>query len=114
MNLELPSESALMADLKATFPALWFRPIREFGKDYANMIGVWTGGSTCMPDEMPIFNELEHGSDDEWDGHVHKGFTAWLESRGWYTETYDTGTYFIIPIAYARELSEENSNKEVA
>ena len=113
MDHELPSESQLMADLKATFPALWFRPLREFGKDYANMIGVWTGGSGDMPDGLPIFNELEHGCEEEWDGHVHKGFTAWLELRGWYTETYDAGTYFVIPIAYALEIGAEKSIKEV-
>jgi hypothetical protein len=65
-----------------------------------------------MPDGLPIFNELEHGCEEEWDGHVHKGFTAWLESRGWYTETDDAGTYLVIPIAYATEMSDEISSKE--
>lgn len=102
MNKDIPSESALIADLIATYPGLHVRPVREFGADYRDWTGVWTGGPGDMPDELPIFNELEHGSEDEWDGHVHKGFTAWLEARGWYIECYDAGTYFIIPIAYAQ------------
>ena len=118
MNQELPSESKLMADMDATFPGLFKRPLREFGKDYTNMIGAWTGGPGDMPDGLPIFNSLRyHGdsqdpSDGSYDGGVHDGFTAWLESRGWYVENYDGATYLVIPIAYAAELESEIFNKE--
>ena len=118
MTKELPSESQLMADMDATFPQLFKRPLREFGKDYASMIGVWTGGPGDMPDGLPIFSSLRyHGdsedpSDGSYDGGVHDGFTAWLESRGWYVENHDGETYLVIPIAYAAELSEENPIKE--
>lgn len=105
MTLELPNEPALIADMQQAYPDLMCRPLREFGKNYAQMIGVWTGGPGDMPDGMPIFNSLEHGCDDEWDGHVHKGFSKWLEDRGWYVEAHDAETYLIIPIAYAEELS---------
>lgn len=103
MEQELPSEAALIADIKATYPSLWFRPVREFGKDYAEWIGVWTGGDGVMPDGLPIFNGLDDGSSEEWDCHVHKAFTAWLESRGWYVEAHDAETYLVIPIAYATQ-----------
>lgn len=107
MDHELPSESQLMADLKATFPALWFRPLREFGKDYAHWIGVWTGGTSYMPDGLPIFNSMRyHGdsddpSDGSYDGGIHDGFKSWLELRGWFVESYDAETHLVIPIAYA-------------
>ena len=107
MNQKLPSESALITDLKATFPGLWFRPVREFGKDYAHWIGVWTGGTSYMPDGLPIFNSMRyHGdsddpSDGSYDGGIHDGFKSWLELRGWFVESYDAETHLVIPIAYA-------------
>lgn len=112
MTKELPSESALIADMNAAFPWLFKRPLREFGRDYANMIGVWTGGPGEMPDGLPIFNSLIHTTDEGYDGGVHDGFTAWLESRGWFIESYDGETMFVIPIAYATEMGDEISSKE--
>lgn len=103
--MQLPSESKLIADMGATFPFLFARPLREFGKDYSYMTGVWTGGPGDMPDGLPIFdNTRTHGdsentADGSYDGGVHDGFTAWLESRGWYIERYDDETFFIVPIA---------------
>lgn len=104
MKHEPPKESELIADLKATYPGLHVRPLREFGSDYKEMIGVWTGGEGDMPDGLPIFNSLVHSTDEGYDGGVHDGFTEWLEFRGWYIENYDGQVMFIIPIAYAKEL----------
>jgi hypothetical protein len=104
------SESALIADLKSTYPDLHVRPLREFGKDYRDWSGVWTGGPGDMPDGLPIFDDLRyHGDSDDpadgsYDGGVHDGFTAWLESRGWYIENYDGETMHIIPISYATDM----------
>lgn len=106
MEKELPSESALIADLKALCPELHIRPVSEFGSDYKDWVGVWTGGPGDMPDGLPIFNSLIHTTDEGYDGGVHDGFTAWLEQRGWYIENYDGQTMFIIPLAYAKELGE--------
>ena len=109
MNKEFPSESALIADLKTTFPGLHVRPVREFGKDYRDWIGVWTGGHGDMSDGLPIFNHLRYYGDSDdpadgsYDGGVHDGFTAWIKARGWYIENYDGETMFIIPIAYAKQ-----------
>lgn len=107
MNSTLPSESALITDLKSTYPGLHVRPISEFGKDYKDWIGVWTGGPGDMPDGLPIFNSLIHSTDEGYDGGVHDGFMAWLDSRGWYIENYDGMTMFIIPIAYATGLDQQ-------
>lgn len=110
MKQELPNESALIADMAATFPCLFKRPLREFGPDYANMIGVWTGGPGDMPDGLPIFNHLrtygdsENPADGSYDGGIHDGFTEWLELRGWYIENHDGETMLIIPISYAKEV----------
>ena len=105
---KLPSESALIEEMKATYPGLHIRPVREFGKDYAHWIGVWTGGPGDMPDGLPIFDSLRHHGDSDnpsdgaYDGGVHDGFSAWLEARGWYLENHDGATFLIIPIAYAK------------
>lgn len=103
MKTELPNEAELINDLKVLCPELHVRPVSEFGKDYKDWIGVWTGGEGNMPDGLQIFNDLIHTTDEGYNGGVHDGFIAWLESRGWYIENYDGGTMFIIPIAYASQ-----------
>ena len=96
---DLPSEEALLADLRATFPGLPARPVREFGVRIFHH-GVWTGDSCAvMPDGLPVFDQ--HGCEDGYDGGIHEAFTAWLELRGWYIENYDGATFLIIPIALA-------------
>ena len=103
MNKEFPNEATLIAEMKATFPGLMARPVREFGLQGFNH-GAWTGGPGNMPDGLPIFDPLQHGVDDGYDGGVHEGFTAWLERRGWYLENYDGSAYLAIPILQAQQL----------
>ena len=99
---DLPSEAALIADLRATFPGLPARPVREFGLRGFDH-GVWTGNDgAVMPDGEPIFDCLQLGLVDGYDGGIHEAFTAWLELRGWYIENYDGATFLIIPIAQAQ------------
>lgn len=88
------TEPELIADLKAAYPKLFVRPLAEFGAQGWTE-GVWTGGEALMPDGLPIFTGI-HNDCDEYDGFVHAGFAAWLESRGWYIEPYDAGTFFIV------------------
>ena len=102
----LPIESDLISELKLTFQGLHVRPVSEFGNDFQNCIGVWTGGPGDMPDGLPIFNSLGY-SEAEYTGSVHVGFEKWLEDRGWYTENYDGATHLIFPIQYARDVLDE-------
>jgi len=98
MEIDLKNEPStqqeLLADMHATFPGLFAKPGIEFGKGYADAI--WTGGEALMPDGHPIFWDL---GDDGYDGGVHQGFTAWLETRGWYLERYDESAFLAYPIA---------------
>lgn len=106
MTRDLPSEEALIADLKATFPGIHARPLREFGapgREYP--CGVWAGADgTAMPDELPIFSTLACSDPDHYDGNIHVGFLAWLQARGWYVESYDGGTHFIVPLPSEEEV----------
>ena len=98
-----PSESALIADMKATYPGLKARPLKEFG--YAGFdYGVWSGGEALMPDGLPVFCSMMFHEPDHYDNDVHLAFLAWLEARGWYVENFDGLTHMIVPIALARAL----------
>lgn len=97
---------AMLAELSITFPKLWKRPLCEFGKDYAEVEGVWTGEDTghVMPDGDPIFSHLADQWHDDadrddaaYDGAVHTGFIAWLKARGWCVERHDGITYHLVP-----------------
>ena len=87
----------MLNDLRVTFPSLRTSPLREFGPEFQRE-GVWTGQDTphVMPDGDPIFDDLANG-EEPYDGRVHQGFTAWLDRRGWYVETYDGVTHFLVP-----------------
>lgn len=92
---------AMRADLAATFPGLWMRPLREFGQQWKGVDGIWAGGDdTLMPDGLPILWTLECSDPDDYDGHVHHGFVAWLKTRGWAYEMYDPCTLLLVPQAH--------------
>ena len=100
----LPDQDGLLADLKATFPGIFARPLGDFGAQGWGH-GVWTGADgTTMPDGLPIFSNLMEGEETH-DGGVHTAFLAWLEARGWYVETWDGETHLIVPIALAEALT---------
>ena len=93
------TEAQMLADLRITFPTLWTRPLREFGKDFKRE-GVWTGEDVAaMPDGMPIFFSLANG-EPPYNGFVHEAFEAWLDRRGWCVETYDGGTHHLLPVEH--------------
>jgi hypothetical protein len=100
------TEDQLIADLRATYPGFFARPLREFGEEYRDREGVWTGGEDglCMPDGLPIFSHFFYGEDTH-DGDVHIGFSKWLEARGWYVENYDGATYHIVRLPTAEEIA---------
>ncbi|CAB3855191.1 Uncharacterised protein [Achromobacter xylosoxidans] len=105
---------AMRTDLAATFPGLWMRPLCEFGGQWKDAEGIWTGAEdeVLMPDGLPIFETVDPDF-DEYDGTVHRGFIAWLESRNWGYERYDESTYFLVPLSHfhAPSVSDLDGNK---
>lgn len=93
---EREQEQLLIADLLATFPGLFARPLREFGRAWSNAVGVWTGGPANMPDGYPIFDDGCYLL-DVYNGRVHEGFERWLALRGWVIEDYDGAVFHITP-----------------
>lgn len=92
---------AMRADLAATFPGLWMRPLREFGQQWKDVDGIWAGGGdTPMSDGLPILWALECSDPDNYDGHIHHAFVAWLKARGWSYELYDAATLLLVPLSY--------------
>ena len=92
------AEAQMLGDLRATFPLLWTKPLRDFGVAYRQREGVWTGGcGTVMPDRLPIFASVAI-AEPEYNGCVHRGFEDWLDRRGWYVETYDGETHHLLPV----------------
>lgn len=96
------SEALMMAGLAATYPDLEIRPLRDFGSQWVDKTGVWTGGGEAvMPDGCPIFNDLTSSdSEGNYDGFVHTGFLAWLGRRGWGYEHYDGATFLLVPMSH--------------
>lgn len=94
----------MMRELRATFPTLWMRPLREFSPQYECSEGIWTGSGHCavMPDGTEVFNS--GGCEEEgYEGDVHDGFAAWLARRGWSWDRYDGATFFLVPRSYFDE-----------
>ncbi|MES2939208.1 MAG: hypothetical protein V4864_16095 [Pseudomonadota bacterium] len=94
------TEQELLADLAATFPGLNAQPLRTFGKNWTNAAGAWFHKPHFMPDGLPLFVVPFEVGNVEPEGYrcwVHEAFLVWLELRGWHLETYDYGTYLIVP-----------------
>lgn len=98
MTIEI-STAAMLTELTITFPALWKRPLSDFGNGYAGQPGVWTGADSChvMQDGDPIFFAAGIGAPPYNDGPVHEAFNAWLQARGWCWDRYDGDTFFLVP-----------------
>lgn len=98
MNRAAYTEAQLIADLRATFPGLPANPLADLA--YADMdCGICTSADSnaAFADGEPLFiSSSQHA--DGYDGGVHEGFTEWLQSRGWYVESYDGAVMFILPI----------------
>lgn len=94
------TSDALIADLMATFPGIHARPLRDYNcpDPVFQDDGVWMGGEAAMPDGRPVFSTLIDPDQVTHDGHVHAGFVAWVESRGFTVETWDYGVYFAVPV----------------
>ncbi|WP_225782648.1 hypothetical protein [Xenophilus sp. Marseille-Q4582] len=106
-----PSESALIADLLATFPGIHARPAREYGSERCQH-GVWVGGEALMPDEVPMFCTFACPDPDYYDGYVHHAFIEWLAQRGWLIEEYDTAVFMVTSQAQADEEDAQQDELE--
>jgi hypothetical protein len=96
MALKTIADEALLIDeLHATFPGIFARPLREYGANWADAIGVWTGGDVTLVG----FNLFESVSPDPtlYNGRVLHLFEVWLERRGWWIGDYDGAVFHILP-----------------
>lgn len=110
---EWPSEAELLSELRATFQTLEAaRPLKELGLPGFDH-GVWiVDARACMHDGQRIFwtpSEVGNVDPPGYSSFVHGGFLAWLEARGWYVETYDYGSYMVVPIALQQVPSEQST-----
>ena len=92
------SEREMLHELSIVFPALWARPLREFGPSAAGRLGVWTGPypSHRMPDGAPIFLS----SDEVWCLAMNEGFERWLLIRGWTWRRFNRDVFWLVPSAH--------------
>lgn len=97
-----PSESALIAELVATFPGIKARPVRECGV-LSFHHGAWVGGDAFFPDGMSMFSDLVCPDPDIYEGNVHRSFVQWLKQRGWLIEEHDASMYFVTSQAQATD-----------
>lgn len=97
-NFEISTEQ-MLADLKATYPSLWAKPLSEYGNAWRDCEGVWTGAEgDPMPDGTPIFMTISPDP-DLYDGVVNRKFIEWLQGRGWHYELHDGETVHLRPIS---------------
>ena len=81
--------------LKSEYPKAWFKPGEEFSSDYSENT-IWSGEGSYANDGMKLFDPY---SDDyeSYELEVYKPFNDFIKSMGYYVESYDAGTFFIIP-----------------
>lgn len=85
----------LMDMLKSEYPKAWFKPGEGFSSDYSENT-IWSGEGSYANDGMKLFDPY---SDDyeSYELEVYKPFNDFIESMGYYVESYDAGTFFILP-----------------
>ena len=86
----------LMDILKDNYPKAWFKPGEEFSSDYSENT-IWSGEGSYANNGMKLFDPY---SDDykNYELEVYKPFNDFVESMGYYVESYDAGTFFILPV----------------
>ncbi len=100
-NKAVPSRDEMIVLLNKKFPNIWTKKSEDFYNDPKENRGIWTGGegSTFVDaaKKKEAFNI--HGNDPKnYIDEVHKNLYKFLEEHGWYTESYDAGTFFFYPI----------------
>jgi hypothetical protein len=85
----------LMNILKEKYPKAWFKPGEDFGSDYSEDT-IWTGEGSYSNDGMKLFDPYTDDYEN-YELEVYKPFNDFIESMGYYAESYDAGTFFILP-----------------
>lgn len=85
----------LMNMLKKKYPKAWFKPGEDFGSDYSKDT-IWTGEGSYANDGMKLFDPYTDDYEN-YELEVYKPFNDFIEEMGYYVESYDTGTFFILP-----------------
>lgn len=80
----------LMVALKQKYPRAWFKLGEDFSSEEEGSI--WSGEGSYTNDDIPLFNYYDEYGMYEFG--VLNELNEFLESVGWYAETYDPGTYF--------------------
>lgn len=81
----------LAKDIKKKFPHVWIKPGGDFDSDSKNSL--WTGEGSEI-DGYPAFDHYDT-KEILYTMGVHKKLEKFLQSRGYFAEPYDAGTYFI-------------------
>lgn len=81
--------------LKNEYPDAWFKLGEDFGSDYSEDT-IWTGEGSYANDGMKLFDPYTDDYEN-YELEVYKPFNDFIESMGYYVESYDAGTFFILP-----------------
>lgn len=101
-NKTYADEAALIADLNNTFPGARAVSLGKWSSNPEQTGAVVCGEAEIEPSySIGLYWPID---DDAYNGSVHKGFEAWCEARGWYVETYDYGTLWVVPLPSQEEL----------
>jgi hypothetical protein len=99
------TQSELMEALIKRFPDIWIKKGEEFSDEYKNCIWTVAEGETFINKSKDIyaFNVsgsifFDHRVIKKYNNEVHNTLHNFLNKRGWYTESYDTATFFFVPI----------------
>lgn len=97
-------EAALIADLNATFPGARATSLRKWSGN-PEQIGTVVCGEAEIEPGYCIGPYIPQ-NDEAYDSSVHRGFEAWCKARGWYVETYEFGTLWVVPLPSQEFLDE--------
>jgi hypothetical protein len=86
----------LMDILKDEYPNAWFKPGENFSSDYSENT-IWSGEGSYANNGMKLFDPYSEDYKN-YELEVYKPFNDFIESMGYYVESYDAGTFFILPV----------------
>ena len=96
----MSTKAKLRAEFRIAFPHCWVKPGEDFDGSTARVLWSGEGSEIVMPADKygpeylaPAFDMYATG--DDYIFGVHKSLNDWAESRGYYWEAYDGGTYFL-------------------